>query len=187
VQEANKPEIQVSSPKEWGGPFQNSNDLKDFKMMDDVVEEWRRNAPTFLKFLESASSVSTEVTDSGTRPLSHSKTNKFKLPMAGSMLLQARCQSMTAHMYRNALVMCRGGAKRRCFQRLNRLGICISDGRALAKLKEIAQAWDSKFLKWKDDVCRQYTSSSPASGGADGEFTPELLNSDECQASCITK
>jgi hypothetical protein len=139
-------------------------------MMDDVVEEWRRNAPTFLKFLESASSVSTEVTDSGTRPLSHSKTNKLKLPMAGSMLLQARCQSMTAHMYRNALVMCRGGAKRRCFQRLNRLGICISDGRALAKLKEIAQAWDSKFLKWKDDVCKQYTSSSPASGGADGEL-----------------
>ena len=138
--------------------------------MDDVVEEWRRNAPTFLKFLESASSVSTEVTDSGTRPLSHSKTNKLKLPMAGSMLLQARCQSMTAHMYRNALVMCRGGAKRRCFQRLNRLGICISDGRALAKLKEIAQAWDSKFLKWKDDVCKQYTSSSPASGGADGEL-----------------
>lgn len=145
-------------------------DLKDFKWLD-VVAEWRMNAPTYLKFLESASSVSMEATTSRTRPFSHSKTNKYKLSMAGAILLNARCQSMSAHMYRNAMIMRRGGAKRHCFQRLNRLGVCISDGRALAKLKEIEETWDSEVLQWKENVCQEYTTSNPASGGTDGEFT----------------
>ncbi|XP_074492129.1 uncharacterized protein LOC141768092 isoform X1 [Sebastes fasciatus] len=153
-------------------------DLNNFKWMD-VVAEWRMNAPTYLKFLESASSVSMEATTSRIRPVSHSKTNKYKLPMAGAILLNARCSSMSAHMYRNAMFICRGGAKRR-FQRLNQLGVCISDGRALAKLKEMGQTWDSNFLQWKESVCQEDTASNPASGGADSS---EFTASDECQAS----
>lgn len=163
-------------------------DLHNFKWMD-VVEEWRMNAPTYLKFLESASSVSMEATTSITRPTSHSKTKLYKLPMAGAILLQARCPSMSAHMYRNAMVLCRGGAKRRCLKRLNRLGVCISDGMALSKLKEIAQTWDSKFLLWKENVCQEYTASNHALGGADGELTPQLQDTalDECHVSQIPK
>ncbi|XP_037627171.1 uncharacterized protein LOC119489071 isoform X5 [Sebastes umbrosus] len=151
-------------------------DLNNFKWMD-VVAEWRMNAPTYLKFLESASSVSMEAATSRIRPVSHSKTNKYKLPMAGAILLNARCSSMSAHMYRNAMFICRGGAKRR-FQRLNQLGVCISDGRALAKLKEMGQTWDSNFLQWKESVCQEDTASNPASEGADSS---EFTASDECQ------
>lgn len=73
-----------------------------------------------IKFLESASSVYMEDTTSRKRPISHSKTNKYKLPMAGAILLNARCQSMPAHMYRNAMAMHHGGAKR--FSKIKSIG-----------------------------------------------------------------
>ncbi|XP_030004403.1 surfeit locus protein 2 isoform X2 [Sphaeramia orbicularis] len=145
--------------------------LKDFKWMD-VVAEWQTNAPTFLKFLEAASSISMEATTLKPPRISHGKTNKFKIPMAGAILLNARCLSMSAHMYRNALVMHHCRAKTR-FRRLNRLGVCISGNRALAKLKE-------KFLQWKEKGCEDGKVSNRNCGGADsgGEFTVQLQDTD---------
>ncbi|XP_039680974.1 uncharacterized protein LOC120574687 isoform X3 [Perca fluviatilis] len=160
-------------------------DLKNFKWMN-VVEEWRTNAPTFLKFLQCASTVSIEpaTTTSRIRPNPPRRINKYRLPMAGAILLNARCESMSAHMYTNALVMCHSGSRRR-FKWLNRVGVCITSGMALAKLKAMGPAWDNKtFFQWTENVCKDRASKA-ASEGADAAFTipPIDTDSDESQDS----
>ncbi|XP_034749519.1 flocculation protein FLO11-like isoform X10 [Etheostoma cragini] len=158
-------------------------DLKNFKWMN-VVEEWRTNAPTFLKFLQCASTVSIEPanTTSRIRPHPSRRINKYRLPMAGAILLNARCESMSAHMYTNALVMCHSGSRRR-FKWLNRVGVCITSGMALAKLKAMGPAWDNKtFFQWTENVCKD-RGTKAASKGAEAAFTipPIDTDSDESQ------
>ena len=141
--------------------------LKEFKW-EDVLEEWRETAPTFNRFLESASNPPKE----GKKPLkpralAHRHSKKCTMAMAGATLLRARCHTMTAPLYLNALVMRHGGAKKRCFERLVKVGVCVSSDSALQKVKDIAKTWDSKVLKWKEDVCKSKAPAQPLPGPAD--------------------
>ena len=120
--------------------------LKSF-CWDDLVKEWRTSAPTLLKFLESASSVSlNEATSNDT---SEAKTKKRVATMAGAMMLQARSRRMCAPMFRNSLLLRDAGATKRCFQRFRTQGLCVSYGQTLKKLKEMGQTYDKELLDWK--------------------------------------
>ena len=37
---------------------------------------------------------------------------------------------------------------------------------ALQKLKQMSQSWDSKVIKWKEDVCKSYLEAHPPAGVA---------------------
>ena len=139
--------------------------LKNFKWAD-VVAEWKTNAPTYNRFLECASNIPKDPPAPQKSPLTprgikYEKSKRCTMAMAGSTLLRARCQSMSAHMYRNAMVIRHGGAKKRCFERLVKVGVCVSPEIALQKLKAIAQTWDRKVIKWKKHVCKSYVEGHP--------------------------
>ena len=72
--------------------------------------------------------------------------------MAGSTLLNARSHKMSAHKYRNSLVLRFGGAKKRCIDRMRRLGTCMSYSMTLKRLKDMGKSWDRRLLKWKEKV-----------------------------------
>lgn len=130
----------------------NPQALNDFKW-DNLIAEWRQNAPTFLKFLECVGTVYDEklkVTGLTSRQKQTRKAQACTLAMAGATLLRSRNFAMSAPMYRNTLVLRHGGAKKRCIQRLARIGVCMSNRSSLSKLKEMGKTWDRKLLQWKD-------------------------------------
>ncbi|XP_036385721.1 uncharacterized protein LOC118778331 isoform X2 [Megalops cyprinoides] len=131
--------------------------LADFTW-DKVLKEWEQTAPNFLKFLECASTVSTQKGAKGQHKAADD-TKKYTMAMAGVTLLRARSREMSAPMYHNSLVMHHGGAKKRCFRRLARLGICVSSRSTLHKLKQMSRSWDSQILEWKRDACKANTAS----------------------------
>lgn len=126
------------------------SDLKQFPW-EKVLDEWKKKAPTFLQFLKSASNVSTQVT--GEKGKKSARAKICTMAMAGATLLRARSNFISAPMYRNALVMQHGGAKKRCYGRFGRISICVTRKNCLRKLKTISGSWDQKYLKWRRDVC----------------------------------
>jgi len=96
----------------------------------DVVSEWREHAPTFLKFLECASSASFDAPPAPDS--SYTKTKKGATVMAGATLLRARVHQMNAMQHHNSLLLRQGGANKRCLARLSRLGCCVYSKRQMA-------------------------------------------------------
>ena len=129
----------------------NPQALIDFKW-DNLIAEWKQNAPTFLKFLECVGTVYDKLNVTGltSRQKQKRKAQACTLAMAGATLLRSRNLAMSAPMYRNTLVLRHGGAKKRCIQRLARIGVCMSNRSSLSKLKEMGKTWDRKLLQWKD-------------------------------------
>ncbi|KAM4628210.1 uncharacterized protein ACJ7VT_003024 [Polymixia lowei] len=121
--------------------------LKTFRWTD-VVSEWRKNAPTFLKFLECASSVSFDGLASSDS--SYTKTKKCAMAMAGATLLRARAQAMNAPQCRNSLILRQGGATKCCFKKLSRLGICVPQRSTRKMLKGMGQTYDRTCLEWTE-------------------------------------
>ena len=119
------------------------SDLKDFKW-DNVLLEWSTVAPTFLKFIKAAAALSDQKSER-----KRFRRNLCTTAMAGSTLLNARSHKMSAHKYRNSLVLRFGGAKKRCIERLSRLGTCMSYTMTLKRLKDMGKSWDRKLLQWK--------------------------------------
>ncbi|XP_051528312.1 uncharacterized protein LOC127425964 isoform X2 [Myxocyprinus asiaticus] len=73
--------------------------------------------------------------------------------MAGLILLKARSKFMASPMYRNSMVLIHGGAKKRCIDRFNRIGVYVNHSATLKKIKEIADTWDAGILEWKKVMC----------------------------------
>ncbi|KAG7262089.1 hypothetical protein CRUP_015674 [Coryphaenoides rupestris] len=96
----------------------------------DVVSEWREHAPTFLRFLECASSASFDAPPAPDS--SYTKTKKGATVMAGATLLRARVHQMNAMQHHNSLLLRQGGANKRCLARLSRLGCCVYSKRQMA-------------------------------------------------------
>lgn len=132
--------------------------LADFTW-DKVLSEWEKTAPNFLRFLECASNITTQRVAKG-RHKAMDGTKKYAMAMGGVTLLRARSREMSAPMYHNSIVMHHGGAKKRCFRRLARLGICVSSRSTLHKLKQMSRSWDtwdSQILEWKRGACKGST------------------------------
>ncbi|CAB1353306.1 unnamed protein product [Coregonus sp. 'balchen'] len=85
--------------------------LEAFKW-DTVFTEWKTTAPTFLRFLESAS------TSTWVSAMTKERTQRknFAIGMAGATLLKARCGRMSAPMFRNSLIL-HQAQKKKCFNR----------------------------------------------------------------------
>ncbi|KAJ8386059.1 hypothetical protein AAFF_G00177480 [Aldrovandia affinis] len=130
--------------------------LADFTW-DKVLSEWEKTAPNFLRFLECVSNVSTQSAAKG-RHKAMDGTKKYAMAMGGVTLLRVRSREMSAPMYHNSIVMHHGGAKKRCFWRLARLGICVSSRSTLHKLKQMSRSWDSQILEWKRGAHKGSTS-----------------------------
>ncbi len=56
-------------------------------------------------------------------------------------------------MFRNSMVLKHGGAKKRCIDRFNRIGVCVNHSATLQKIKEITETWDAGILEWKKIMC----------------------------------
>lgn len=154
------------------------SDLKQFSWQK-VLNEWNKKANTFIRFLKSASAIYTDVNDGegkqtgSKKPLKAALHTKFcTMAMAGCTLLRARSKFMCAPMYRNALVLQHGGAKKRCYDRLNKIGVCVSRKRCLSKLKTISLSWDKHYLKWKKKTAGE------TAGGTDEENNEAPTTSD---------
>uniref|UniRef100_A0AAY5K462 DUF4604 domain-containing protein n=1 Tax=Esox lucius TaxID=8010 RepID=A0AAY5K462_ESOLU len=128
--------------------------LKDFTW-DKVLEEWRTNAPTFMSFLETASTF--VKTQNKKTPKAHRK--KCTMAMAGSSLLQARCERMSAAMHRNSIILHHGNAKKGCHRRLAKLGICVSRQSTSNKLKGMSDSQDSDF-EWMPVTDESWTTTA---------------------------
>ena len=112
---------------------QTTQDALDKFDLNDVVSEWKANAPTFLKFLECVSSASFDGLLSSES--SYTKTKKGATVMGGATLLRARVHQMNAMQHRNSLLLRQGGTNKRCLARLSRLGCCVSSKRKMATKK----------------------------------------------------
>ncbi|XP_064823037.1 uncharacterized protein LOC135540360 isoform X4 [Oncorhynchus masou masou] len=99
---------------------------------DTVFTEWKTTAPTFLRFLESAS------TSTWVSALTKERTQRknFAIGMAGATLLKVRCGRMSAPMYRNSLIM-HQAQKKKCFNRFARLGVCVTKQSMLHLLRRV--------------------------------------------------
>lgn len=152
------------------------SDLQQFSWQK-VVNEWNNKAKTFICFLKSASAIYTDVND-GEGKQARRKTSVRKatlqtklctMAMAGCTLLRARSKFMCAPMYRNAMVLQHGGAKKRCYDRLNKIGVCVSRKRCLSKLKIISSSWDKAYLRWKKKTAGETAGDTDEENGVDKE------------------
>lgn len=126
------------------------SDLKQFSW-DKVLDEWKEKAPTFLKFLECVSTVST-LAGTEKKGNKNYRAKMCTMAMAGATLFRARSKFMNAPMHRNALDMQRGRARNRCYDRFSRLGICVTRKSCLRKLETISGTRDKKYLRRKRSV-----------------------------------
>uniref|UniRef100_UPI0037E8E424 uncharacterized protein n=1 Tax=Semicossyphus pulcher TaxID=241346 RepID=UPI0037E8E424 len=115
--------------------------LRDFSW-NKVMGEWKTAAPIFLRFLQHASKV---FKDSTARDTPAPKDKTLPMVMSGALLLKARSPFMSAPMYINSMTMQQGGVSKRCMDRLNRLGVCMSNRRMLDKRKDIEETRDGKL------------------------------------------
>lgn len=130
--------------------------LAEFKCKK-VLDEWRTAAPTFLRFLKCASAAdkATKHKAKGERYLKRRNCTRNipEVTMAGLILLKARSKFMSSTMFRNSMILRHGGAKKRCIDRLNRIGVCVNHSSTLKMIKEIAETWDARILEWKKTMC----------------------------------
>lgn len=111
-----------------------------------VEEEWKQHAPTFHRFIETAS----------TNPTSEKRNIDKKgdalLPAkvsAGCKLLSIYNRDMSAMKYVNDVILSKGGLKTSAFTRMQSTGDCHSYPTVIKKADETAELWDSELRQWQ--------------------------------------
>ncbi|XP_074545351.1 uncharacterized protein LOC141804665 isoform X2 [Halichoeres trimaculatus] len=122
--------------------------LKDFRW-EKVIEEWKTAAPTFLKFLQHASKVSEDPSADQTHT---PKGKSLPMAMGGALLLRARSSSMCAPMYINSMILQQGGTKKKCFDQLNRVGVCVPHRKMQRTFGNAYTTQGSELARWGEEI-----------------------------------